>query len=109
VLAFASILDTPGPIALPYGSVDSDDIHRREDRVKVTAAKGPVTIVGCIGFDADSFREAAGHVPRIDGSRFITAVRRLEEIPALAAGEWTKHLKIVIYPANGSHAAIPES
>ena len=100
VLAFASILDSPGPLVLPHGVVDSDDIHRREDRVEVMTARGPVTIVGCIGFDAASFAEAVALVPHIDGSTFITAVRRLEDVPALVEGEWTKHLKIVIYPGN---------
>ena len=102
VLAFASILDLPGPIALPRGAVDSDDIHRREDSVSVAAHRGTVTIIGCIGFDADSFEEAVRVVPRIDGARFITAVRRLEDVPSLVSGEWAKHLKIVIYPNNGA-------
>jgi hypothetical protein len=109
VLAFASILDAPGPLALPDGVVDSDDIHRREDRVDVTTARGRVTIVGCIGFDAASFAEAVRLVPTIDGSSFITAVRRLEDVPSLVQGEWTKHLKIVIYPGNGAHNAHRES
>jgi len=109
VLAFASIMDAPGPLALPHGVVDSDDIHRREDRVEVATERGPVTIVGCIGFDAASFAEAVGLVPQIDGSTFITAVRRLEDVPSLVQGEWTKHLKIVIYPGNGAHAAHRES
>jgi threonine dehydrogenase-like Zn-dependent dehydrogenase len=108
VLAFASILDRPGPIALPNGSVDSDDVHRREDRVSVAAPRGPVTVIGCIGFDADSFLEAARTVPRIDGERFITAVRRLEDVPALVRGEWARHLKIVIYPSNGTQHAVRE-
>jgi L-iditol 2-dehydrogenase len=101
VLAFASMLDRPGPIALPAGAVDSDDIHRREDAVEVVTEKGPVTIIGCIGFDADSFREAADVLRRVDGDQFITAVRRLDEVPDLVAGEWTEHLKIVIYPSGG--------
>jgi threonine dehydrogenase-like Zn-dependent dehydrogenase len=104
VLAFASILDAPGPLALPDAVVDSDDIHRREDRVEVATLRGPVTIVGCIGFDAASFAAAVRLVPHIDGSTFITAVRRLEDVPSLVAGEWTKHLKIVIYPRNGSQS-----
>jgi L-iditol 2-dehydrogenase len=109
VLAFASILDRPGPIALPAGRVDSDDIHRREDRVTVAAVRGPVTVVGSIGFDGDSFREAVRVVPEIEGARFVTAVRRLDEIPALAAGEWTRHLKIVVYPSDGNGRGHAES
>ena len=109
VLAFASILDRPGPIALPRGWIDSDDVHRREDRVTVMAAKGPVTVVGCIGFDAESFREAARTVPHINGERFITGVRQLKDVPSLVDGEWTKHLKIVIYPGGRTPAAVAES
>jgi threonine dehydrogenase-like Zn-dependent dehydrogenase len=102
VLAFASILDGPGPLALPAGEVDSDDIHRREDAVEVLTERGPVTIIGCIGFDAESFYEAADVLRQMDGDQFITAVRRLDDVPDLVAGAWTEHLKIVIYPPNGN-------
>jgi L-iditol 2-dehydrogenase len=98
VLAFASMLDHTGPFALPAGLVDSDDIHRREDQVEVVADKGRVTVIGCIGFDAGSFEAAADTLTHIDGGAFVTAVRRLDEVPTLVAGEWTNHLKIVIYP-----------
>jgi L-iditol 2-dehydrogenase len=98
ILAFASMLDRPGPIALPQGDVNSDAIHRREDRIEVAADRGVVTVLGCIGFDLDSFSESADTLSRIDGGQFITAVRRLEDVPDLVAAEWTNHLKIVVYP-----------
>jgi L-iditol 2-dehydrogenase len=104
ILAFASMIDRPGPIALPQGVVDSDDIHRREDRVDVAADKGVVTVIGSIGFDLDSFGESADTLSRIDGDQFITAVRRLEDVPDLVAAEWTNHLKIVVYPAGSADA-----
>jgi len=104
ILAFASMIDRPGPIALPQGVVDSDDIHRREDRVEVAADHGTVTVIGCIGFDLDSFSESADTLARIDGDQFITAIRRLEDVPDLVAAEWTNHLKIVVYPADGADA-----
>lgn len=99
VLAFASILDEPGPIALPDGPFDSDDVHRREDVVRVRAALGEVDVVGAIGFDADSFAEAAELLAGpLDGERFITGSVRLEDVPDLVAGEWERHLKIRVDP-----------
>ena len=59
-----------------------------------------------LAVDAASFAEAVALVPHIDGATFITAVRRLEDVPALVDGEWTKHLKIVIYPGSDRTAPL---
>jgi threonine dehydrogenase-like Zn-dependent dehydrogenase len=100
ILAFASIIDEPGPIELPEGPFDSDEVHRREGRVSVRAHAGIVTVVGSIGFDESSFHEAARLLSGpINGEQFVTARVAFEDVPALVAGDWQRHLKIVILPS----------
>jgi threonine dehydrogenase-like Zn-dependent dehydrogenase len=100
VLAFASILDRPGSIALPDGPFDSDEVHRKEDRVAVRTRAGMVTVVGAIGFDQSSFLESARLLGGlIDGEQFVTARVGFESVPGLVGGEWQRHLKITIEPS----------
>jgi L-iditol 2-dehydrogenase len=100
VLAFASILDRPGPMDLPGGPFDSDAVHRAEDCVEVGNRAGTVTVVGAIGFERGSFLESARLlVGAIGGEQFFTANVALEDVPALVGGDWQRHLKIRVQPS----------
>jgi L-iditol 2-dehydrogenase len=102
LLAFASIIDRPGPIA----GCDADGIHRREDRVPVTTDRGTITIVGAIGFDADSFTAAADLLATaLDGEQFVTARAGLADVPGLVAGGWDDQLKIALHPHEAAAVA----
>jgi L-iditol 2-dehydrogenase len=104
LLAFASVLDHPGPIGSPGGLCDADAIHRREERRAVATHAGTITVVGAIGFDADSFAESAFLLAGpIDGGRFVTGRAALTDIPGLIANGWDDHLKISIHPHEYTH------
>ena len=102
ILAFASILDAPGPIDLPMGPFDSDRVHSLERTVPVLSWSGSVSVAGAIGFDSESFAEAADLLAgKIDGEQFVTGSVTLDEVPALIGGAWQRHLKILVRPQTG--------
>lgn len=111
VLAFASIMDHPGPIQLPDGPFDSDNVHRREDRVSVKTCSGNVTVVGAIGFDSDSFLKSAILLSGpIAGEQFITRQATLADVPELIKNKWQDHLKILVVPGHGEgQHAVPSN
>jgi threonine dehydrogenase-like Zn-dependent dehydrogenase len=99
VLAFASIYDHPGPLWTGSQFVDSDGVHAREESVEVETPRGTATLVGAIGFDADSFGASAVVLSHsMDPESFVTSEVSLDDIPALAAGRWQEQIKIIVYP-----------
>lgn len=97
VLGFASILDRPGPLSLGGDLVDTDALHRHDTQVTFALPQGPVTFIGAIGFDRETFAEAAALIAgglRVD--QIITARAGLEDVPALIGGAWQQQIKIVV-------------
>jgi hypothetical protein len=99
VLAFASMIDRPGPLWTGAQFIDSDGVHAREESVEVETPRGSVTLLGAIGFDSESFAESAAVLSHsINPESFVTSEVSLPDIPALAAGGWQEQIKIIVYP-----------
>jgi L-iditol 2-dehydrogenase len=100
VLAFASIRDHPGAFNFADQRIDTDALHARENRVTAQTSRGPITIAGSIGFDAESFAAAAALLCRTPAAdRLITNRRSLAEVPSLLVNDaWLRELKIVVEP-----------
>jgi L-iditol 2-dehydrogenase len=100
VLAFASILDAPGPIDVKGAAIDTDDLHRREACVRIEGPGGAAWIAGAIGFRPADFGHAASLLAdMVDAERFITREITLDQVPELLPDAWTQELKILVHPA----------